>query len=148
MSCSIDETKPSNQVSFILYHKSSSSGRTQFMRCENGSVCAPYELPSLSEVIDDENFTTEVTIHPAPFVKSVAQWLNVSEDDIEINADFHEYVDVPDGPLSICLARFTIIDPPYTEAETVGAKFVALTEMLDAKPAELELLRRAYAVIM
>ena len=148
MSSSIAEMKHANQVSFIMYHKSSSSGRTQFLRRQNGAVCVPDDMPPLSEVIDDEGFQAGVVVHPAPLIKTVSQWLDVSEDDIEIDSEYHEYVDIPDGPLSVRLARFTTIDPPYAKAEAVGAKFVALTEMLDTLPAELELLRRAYAVIM
>lgn len=148
MSSSIAETKQGNQVSFIMYHKSPSSGRTQFLRRENGAVAVPDDMPALSAVIDDETFQADVVIHPAPLIKTVAQWLDISEDDIEIDSEYHEYVDIPDGPLSVRLARFTTIDPPYAKAEAVGAQFVALTEMLDAMPAELELLRRAYAVIM
>ena len=148
MMTSINDEISADDIRLIMYHKSSSSGRTQFFRLQSGAVCVPDAVPPLSEVIDDDTFQARVTVHPAPLIKSIAQWLDILENDIEINSEYHEYVDVPDGPLTVYLARFTTIDPPFANAEAVDAKFVALTEMLDAVPAELELLRRAYAVIM
>ena len=57
-------------------------------------------------------------------------------------------VDVPNGPEVVYLARFTTTDPPYHEVEQADCKFAALTEFRGLPPAELELLRRAYQVIM
>ncbi|MEJ2141959.1 MAG: hypothetical protein P8Y24_06330 [Gammaproteobacteria bacterium] len=85
---------------------------------------------------------------PTPLLKGLTEWLQLEADDIEIDSEFYEKVDVAGGPITIYLVRFKDIEPPYEAAERVDAKFVLLTEMRDLPPAELDLLRRAYAVIM
>ena len=146
MSEIIAESNQCDDISLIVYHKSSSSGRTRFVRYKSGALCALTPLPKLSEVLDESD--DDVVAHPRLLSKKAAQWFDVAESDIEIDCDYREYVDVAGGPLTVYLARFKTIDPPFQTAERMGAKFIAITDALDALPAELELLRRAYSVIM
>ena len=46
------------------------------------------------------------------------------------------------------LARFTAIDPPFSAAEQLGGAFIDLTQARGLPPLELDLLRRAYEVIL
>lgn len=146
MDSSIAEADYTDDISLIVYHKSSGSGRTRFLRQKCGAMCVLIPIPKLSTVHDVPD--DGVIVHPRLLSCKVAQWLDMSEDNIEINSDYRESVDVAGGRLTVYLARFNTIDPPFAAAERVGAKFIAITEALDASPAELELLRRAYSVIM
>jgi len=67
---------------------------------------------------------------------------------LEIEGEYHEKVDVADGPLTVYLARFKTIDPPEDMAGKVGGRFISLTEAVGLPAVEMELLRRAYEVIM
>lgn len=146
MGSSIAEHNQSDDISLIVYHKSSSSGRTRFLRQQSGALCVLKPLPKLSEVLDES--VDDVVVHPTLVSQKAAQWFDMAESDIEIDGEFREQVDVAGNPLTVYLARFNTIDPPFEMAEKMGAKFIAITDALDALPAELELLRRAYAVIM
>lgn len=143
---SIVESNQGDDISLIAYHKSSSSGRTRFLRQKSGALCVLNPLPKLSEVLDV--LDSDVIAHPKLLSHKAAQCFDIPEDDIEIDCEYREHVDVPTGLLTVYLARFKTIDPPFEAAEHMGAKFIAITEALDALPAELELLRRAYSVIM
>jgi hypothetical protein len=46
------------------------------------------------------------------------------------------------------LAIFTSIDPPFELAESLGGRFIAITEARGCPPAEMELLRQAYTALM
>ena len=81
-------------------------------------------------------------------LKGIAEWLELKNDELEIDSEFYEQVDIAEGPLSIYLVRIKMIDPPFSVAEKVGAKFSLITELRDLMPAELDLLRSAYSAIM
>ncbi|MDD3517474.1 MAG: hypothetical protein PHQ14_03915 [Chromatiales bacterium] len=131
----------------ILYHKQSTSARTRFLRLADSGVCAFEALPPLSSVMDTPA-ATGVLRHPADLLRAAEERLGLARGGLEIDAGFRAQVDTPDGPVMIHLARFTGIDPPFDAAERIGGRFVALTEVRDLPPAQLELLRRAYACIM
>jgi hypothetical protein len=46
------------------------------------------------------------------------------------------------------LASFTTIDPPFDAAAAVGGQFIAITEAMGGMPVEMDLLRRAYEVLL
>jgi len=133
----------------IMYHKSPTSGRTQFL-CQPQGVCVIDALPRLAQVLDAGDVPGEdkVLLHPSPLLQRAAQWLSISSAELEMDPEFCERVDVAGGPLTVYLARFKTIDPPLAAAQHVGGRFIALTEGRHLAPAELELLRRAYRVIM
>lgn len=134
----------------IMYHKSPTSARTRFLLQDEG-VCLPGRLPKLALLLDDDTMPREagnVVAHPSPLLRHVAEWLAIPQDQLELDGEFCEQVDVAGGPLTVYLARFAGIDPPYDAAERVGGRFIALTEGRGLPPAELDLLRRAYSVIM
>ena len=137
-------------LQLILYHKSPTSARTQFLLQGEG-VCLPGQLPQLAQVLESDRRNSvdgNVISHPSPLLRHAAEWLAVPNEILELDPEFHERVDVPGGPLAVYLARFTTIDPPFEAAERVGGRFIALTEGRGLAPAELDLLRRAYSAIM
>ena len=144
-----DESLASLRV--IMYHKYPTSALTQFLMQDEG-VCLPGRLPKLAQLVDAHtprlSGTQKVVGHPSPLLRHVAEWLAIPSDQLELDEEFCEKVDVAGGPLTIYLARFASIDPPFDAAERVGGRFIALTEGRGLPPAELDLLRRAYTVIM
>ena len=139
-----------SSMRLIMYHKSPTSARTQFLLQGNG-VCLPGQLPKLAQVIEPtgkRDTGKKVHAHPSTLLLHASQWLSIPKDTLELDSAFHERVDIAGGPLTVYLARFTTIDPPYDAAERVGGRFIALTEGRLLAPAELDLLRRAYSVIM
>jgi len=135
----------------IMYHKSPASARTRFLLQGEG-VCLPGHLPKLAELLDGDTASScspeKVVAHPSPLLRHIAEWLALPQDQLELDEAFCEKVDVAGGPLTVYLARFDCIDPPFDAAERVGGRFIALTDGRSLPPAELDLLRRAYSVIM
>ena len=133
-----------------MYHKTPTSGMTKFLRQDNTTICMFDGLPKLSVVLDDDErpLDEKLLSHPSPLVKQAADWLGMQQGEFEIESDFCEKVDVSDGPVTVYLVRFTAIDPPEDCAEKVGGKFITLMEAVGLPLAEMELLRRAYKVIM
>jgi hypothetical protein len=135
----------------IMYHKYPTSGRTTFLLQDEG-VCLPERLPKLAQLVDAHTprggGAKKIVGHPSPLLRHVAEWLAIPTEQVELDEEFCEKVDVAGGPLTIYLARFASIDPPFDAAERVGGRFIALTEGRGLPPAELDLLRRAYTAIM
>lgn len=137
-------------VRLVLYHKQATSARTRFLRFDYESVCA-FEPLSASPAAGPGGDPTDprpVIAHPAPLLARAERWLGLPGGSLEAESGFREQVETPDGPLTVYLARFTTIDPPFDAAARVGGTFVALTETKDLPRAELALLRQAYALIM
>jgi hypothetical protein len=128
------------QARLIMYH-------VRFLKTASGSVCCFDPLPKLSQLMEeapDEN----LTLHPAAYVNQAAQWLGLPSEELEAEGEYHAWVDVPDGTIQVFLVRFTSIDPPFGAADAQGAEFVELPQARNLPPAELELLRKAYELVM
>lgn len=139
------------QVRIILLHKHPTSARTRFLRYAGDTVCAFAPLPNLSQVIDGKIIHIEepgVEFHPSPVVKAAEAMLGLERGDIEIEPDYRVRVDIPGGPVKIFLGRFTTIDPPFEHAEQINGRFIDLTQARDLPDVELQLLRKAYEVVM
>lgn len=135
------------QTRVILYHKQSTSARTRFLRFAYNSVCAFQPLPKLAVLMDEEEFPL-VAVHPAAAIRAAEQQLGLAGGGLEAEGEFNMRVDIAGGPVSILLARFTSIDPPFALAATLPASFIDLTEARDLPQVELELLRKAYELIL
>lgn len=133
-----------------MYHKTPASGMTKFLRQNNKTICIFDGLPKLSVVLDDDERPQDEKLlsHPSPLIKQAAEWLGMPQDEFEIETEFCEKVDVAEGPVTVYLASIKTIDPPERHAEKVGGKFITLMDAVGLPPAEMELLRRAYKVIM
>lgn len=130
----------------ILVHKQKTSGRLRFFRLPHGIV-AFTPLPRLSALTED-TAPPQVVPHPAVFLKAAEVKLGLPAGSLAHEPEFQATVDTPDGPVAVHLASFTTIDPPFDEAATLGGKFIAITEAAGGMPAEMDLLRRAYEVLL
>ena len=141
----------SDAVRLIVYHKQSTSARLRFLRFADRTVCAFGALPRLAAVVDEqemERFDPAVVPHPAPLVGRMEKSLGLPSGSVALDGEFLARVDVPDGPLTVYLAHFTTIDPPFAAAQAQGGEFIDLTQGRDLPPPELELLRRVYSHVM
>lgn len=93
-------------------------------------------------------FDPAVVPHPAALPRRMETALSLPAGSVELDTDFIARVDVPDGPLTVYLARFTSIDPPFAAATAHGGAFIDLTQARDLPAPELELLRRVYQHVM
>jgi len=107
----------------ILFHKQRSSARTRFLRFAD----------------------TMLAFGPA---SAVAERMALPVGSIEVVDDFSHDIDTPEGAVPVLLAGFTSIDPPFTAAEAIGGRFVAITEARGLPAVELDLLRHAYEVLI
>lgn len=137
-------------VRVILYHKTPTSGKTCFLKFDSDALCALGDVPDLSEVVDpgDRGYVNETVMHPSLLLKEVSERINCPVEELEVDTEFHEKLDVAGSCLSVFLVRFTTLDPPYDLASSLKASFISITEARSLSTTELELLRRAYMVIM
>ena len=139
-----------SDMRLLLAHKQKTSARVRFLRFSHG-LCAFEALPVLSSVLEDAP-ASRVETHPGLYLRSAETALGLEHGGLALEAEFSASVDTPDGPIQVRLATFTSIDPPFNAAEKLGGKFIAITEARGAlnktSPAEMELLRQAYTVLM
>jgi len=135
------------QARVILYHNQATSARLRFLRFSYDSVCAFEALPKLAMLMDDDDVDS-VLVHPAQVMQQTTQQLGIAAEALEIEAEYQACVDVAAGPIHVFLVRFTSIDPPFALAEKLDATFIDLTQARDLADVELQLLRRAYELIM
>lgn len=131
----------------IMLHKHKSSARIRFLLLEGGTICGFAPLPPLA-VLMDEREASKVAPHPGALVHGAETRLGLPAGSLEAMGDFHVMVDVAGGPVSVFLAAFTTLDPPFRAAEYVGGRFIELTEARMLPPTELQLLRLAYEYLM
>ena len=130
----------------ILVHKQKTSGRLRFLRLAHGTVAfAP--LPPLSGLIEDAA-PPQVVHHPAAFLRAAEARLSLPAGSLAHEPEFQATIDTPDGPVAVHLASFTSIDPPFDAAAALGGQFIAITEAMGGMPAEMDLLRHAYEVLL
>ena len=131
----------------ILAHKQKTSARVRFLRLPHG-VVAFDPLPALSVVEEEGEGEPPVPYHPNTGLRAAEQRLGLDSGSLKAEAAFHATVQTPGGPVTVQLALLDHVDPPFQAAEAIGGRFIAITEARSRAPVELELLRRAYAVIL
>lgn len=130
----------------ILLHKQSTSGRVRFL-CLPSGVFAFQPLPALS-ALHDEDYSPVVQFHPAAVMREAEIHLGLPEGTVMPEAEFHAWVDTPQGDVPVLLAAFSGIDPPFAAAERLGGRFIAMTESRALSEVERNLLRRAYEHVL
>ncbi len=131
----------------LLVHKQKTSARLRFLRFAHG-VTAFDPLPTLSVVEEEREGEPPVAYHPNAWLRAAEQRLKLDNGSLKAEAEYHATVQTPAGPITVQLASLEYVDPPFAAAEAIGGKFIAITEARDCTPVELELLRRAYAVVL
>lgn len=133
----------------LLYYKGDISALMLFAQHSNGSICFPEPLPALSSALEPEEFITEkVSTHPAMLVNKINQFLQLDNDLLRIEPEFSEQIDAPGGIITVHMARFMLLDPPHKLMQSRDCRMRTLPELRGRPPAEMELLRRAYAKVM
>jgi len=134
----------------LLYYKGDISALILFAQHSNGSICFPEPLPVLSSALEEpEEFKTgKVSIHPAVLVNSINQLLQLDNDLLRVEPEFSEQIDTPSGIITVHMARFMLLDPPHKLMQSRDCRMRTLPELRGRPPAEMELLRRAYAKVM
>jgi len=133
----------------ILYYNGAISALTLFVQHPYESVCTPFPLPALSTVLEaDEMSLTITNIPPANVVSAISNAMGLPAQLLQADTDYREQVDTPDGIITVYLAHFNALDPPRQLMADKGCKFRTLTELRNRPPAEIELLRRAYVLVM
>ena len=128
----------------ILYYNGAISALTLFLQHTDDSVCAPSPLPALSSVLEgDEMSLTIANIPPADIVSAISNAMGLPAQLLQADAGYREQVDI-----TVYLAHFNALDPPHKLMAEKGCQFKTLTELRNRPPAEMELLRRAYALVM
>ncbi len=131
----------------LLVHKQKTSARLRFLRFAHG-VTAFDPLPALSVVEEEREGEPAVAYHPNAWLRAAEQRLKLDSGSLKAEAEFHATVQTPDGPITVQLATLEYVDPPFEAAEAAGGRFIAITEARNCTPVELELLRRAYTVVL
>lgn len=131
----------------ILVHKQRTSARVRFLRFPHG-VTAFSPLPALSVVEEEKEGEPAVAYHPNGWLRAAERAMKLDNGALKPEAEFQATVQTPDGPVTVHLASLDYVDPPFAEAEALGGRFIAITEARGCTPVELELLRRAYTVVM
>jgi hypothetical protein len=133
----------------ILYYNGAISGLTLFVQHADESVCTPFPLPVLSSVLEDDEMPLNIAhTAPADIVSAISNAMGLPANLLQANTGYREGVDTPNGIITVYLAHFNALDPPRQLMTEKGCKFRTLTELRNRPPAEMELLRRAYALVM
>ena len=131
----------------LLFHKQGTSARTRFLRFGD-SLLAFAPLPA-GAVLRAEDAAPGKILPLAPaLLKLTEEKLGLPGGSLQVDPEFSATLDTPQGEVPVLLAGFTTIDPPFGAAESVGGRFVALTELRGLPATEMDLVRRAYAVIL
>ena len=130
----------------IVFHKQATSARLRFLLFESGSVCAPQPIPQLAQAHAGQQ--PETPLHPAPLTRELTQAWNFEADSLRAEEGYRFVVEVPNQTIQIVLLALDTIDPPFEQAERIGARFIDLTQARGLTPVELELLRGAYELVL
>ena len=138
----------------ILFHKHPMSARMHFLYFQynekRGGVCAFKSLPKLASPVNtSKNIQSKsLTIHPAAIKTWGEQQFGLDSLSLQVEPEFCEHVEVPNGEITVYLAGFEGNEMPVESMQKYGARFVSLMECVGIAPVEMLLLQRAYAVIM
>ncbi|MDD5578158.1 MAG: hypothetical protein PHY16_02615 [Methylobacter sp.] len=138
-----------NNHRVLLFYKGDISALILFAQHSNGSICFSQPLPALSSALEPEEFITEkVSTHPAMLVNNINKLLQLDNDILRVEPEFSEQIDAPGGIITVHMARFMMLDPPHKLMQSRDCRMRTLPELRGRPPAEMDLLRRAYAKVM
>jgi hypothetical protein len=131
----------------LLFHKQGTSARTRFLRF--GESLLAFDPPPAGALLRAEDAPPGTLLpHPAALLKTAEKKLGLPGGSLQLEPEFSATLDTPQGEVPVLLAGFTTLDPPFVAADTLGGRFVALTELRGLPAVELDLVRRAYTVIL
>lgn len=132
----------------IFAHKQSTSARLRFVRFAHG-MCGFTPFPAGASVCPDEEVPESPVITlPSVHLAEAEKRLGLPSGGLKIEPEFRLCVDLGGACVEVHLALFTATDPPFEAIAGAGARFIAITEARDCPQIELELLRKAYEVVL
>jgi len=123
-----------NDLALVLIHKQSTSARLRFARFGSTMVAARLDNPAAEGVVP----------HPAPLAAAAAERLGLPASALRLDPEFEAEMLAPGGTLSVRLAEFTAIDPPFEAVAAVDGRFVSITEIGGIPATERDVLRLVY----
>ena len=128
----------------LCFHKQKTSARTRFLS-HGASVLFGAALPADARV---RAGSAAVLPHPAPLLQALETHLGIAGGSLRAAPEYRVEVETAAGPVTVLLAEFTALDPPEAAAAAAGGRFIALTEARGLPQVELELLRKAYELLI
>lgn len=137
------------QPRLLCFHKQGTSARTRFVRWPHGML-AFEPLPAEARLLDEKSAPGSACVrrHPAAVLADAAARLGMPADALRAETEFDAVVATPEGEVPILLVHFASLDPPFAVVEKHGGRFIAITEARDVSPLELQLLRKAYEILI
>ncbi|MBI3480515.1 MAG: hypothetical protein HY016_09210 [Nitrosomonadales bacterium] len=135
-----------DNLRLILAHKQSTSAWVRFL-CFAHGISAFSPLPQMSS-FDEATPAPQVVHHPGVYLRAAEARLGLQECSLRHEPEFVATVQTPGEAIAVNLALIATIDPPFSAAETIGARFIAITEARDCSDVELNLLRHAYPILI
>jgi hypothetical protein len=135
-----------DNVHFILLHKQNTSSRLRFFCLPHG-VLAFTSLPADLQVNQISSLETGLTAGHAALVNAEQQ-LKLPPLSLEPVDDFQVVLSTNQGDISIFVAAFTSIDPPFEAADELGGRFIAMTEARQLSDLDRNLLRLVYEHVL
>ncbi|TVT58396.1 MAG: hypothetical protein FHK80_07345 [Azoarcus sp. PHD] len=123
-----------NDLALVLYHKQSTSARLRFARFGDSIVAARLAAPAGDGVLP----------HPGTLTARATDRLGLPPGALQIDTEFEADILSPDGTLTVRLAHFTDIDPPFDAVASADGRFVSITEMRGIPDTERDVLRLVY----
>lgn len=133
-------------VRLILAHKQSTSARVRFL-CFSHGIIAFEPLPRAA-TFEEGAPAPQVIPHPGTGLRRAEQHFGLPGNSLQHEAEFVANVHTPDSIIVVNLATFKTIDPPFAAAESVGGRFIAITDAKSLPDVELNLLRHAYQILV
>lgn len=130
----------------ILFHKQATSARLRFLLFVNNSVCAFDPIPALAQV--HAGCQENPALHPAAVIRELEARLGFASDSLHAEEGYRFVIEVPSQRIQVLLVAIDSIDPPFEQAEAIGARFVDLTQARGLSDVELQLLRGAYELLL
>ena len=130
----------------ILCHFDSYSTALLFARYGT-SVLAPSPLPEGASAMSEVTAPGE-QYEPAAALNALTAQYGLDAAQLSLVDGFEEWMNSAEGPIRIHLARFTTFEAPRDAIEPSGGVFKPISEMRGTAMVELNLLRRAFNLIM
>lgn len=130
----------------VLCHKQKTSARLRFLLFPYG-VLAFEPLPPHA-VISPSCSHARVELHPAAWAHQACKRLGLAHDAISAESGFHVEAHCQKNIVTILLATFTSIDPPFEMARRHDARFVPITELRQLSEVELDVLGHVYEYLI
>ncbi|PKO59046.1 MAG: hypothetical protein CVU25_03090 [Betaproteobacteria bacterium HGW-Betaproteobacteria-19] len=123
-----------NDLALVLFHKQSTSARLRFARFGDSMLAARLEAPA------DEG----VLPHPGALTARATDLLGLPAGALQLDTEFEAEMLAPGGTVSVRLAHFTDIDPPFDALDSAQGRFVSITETRGIPDPERDVLRLVY----